>query len=153
MEDRKDTNILMKRDPLAPRNGYSSWSYEIALRDGLLPIYDGTRRFQQDNASIHRSGEITTWFERNGIILLNWPPCSPDMSPIENLWNILKRRLRRIFPHLRDLKDNYADRVEFQRCVEIAWNSIPQSMIRELLESTERRLQAVIRARGWYTKY
>lgn len=37
--------ILMKRDPLAPRNGYSSWSYEIALQDGLLPIYDGTRRF------------------------------------------------------------------------------------------------------------
>jgi hypothetical protein len=29
--------IPMKRDPLAPKNGFSSWSYRIALRDGLLP--------------------------------------------------------------------------------------------------------------------
>jgi hypothetical protein len=35
--------ILMKRDPMAPKNRYLSWSYMIALRDGLLPQYNGTR--------------------------------------------------------------------------------------------------------------
>ncbi|KAJ2897773.1 transposase [Zalerion maritima] len=42
--------ITMIRDPNARRGGYSAWSYQLALRDGLLPSYDGTRRFQQDNA-------------------------------------------------------------------------------------------------------
>jgi hypothetical protein len=53
--------ILMKRDPMAPKNGYSSWSYIIAFRDGLLPQYNGTRIFEQDNSKIHISKEVKEW--------------------------------------------------------------------------------------------
>ena len=145
--------ILMTRDRRARRTGYSSWSYQKALLEGLLPSYDGTRRFQQDNAPIHTSNSTMTWLLSHRIELLDWPPNSPDLSPIENIWNILKRRLRRIFPHLKDLKDNEADRAEFQRCVGIAWQGVPQEDILKCLESLGRRLRACIRARGWYTKY
>lgn len=56
---------------ITPRlHGYSAWSYEMALRDGLLPQYDGTRRFQQDNASIHTARRILSWLYDHDIELL-----------------------------------------------------------------------------------
>ena len=40
---------------------------------------------------------------------IRWPPCSPDLNPIENIWRVLKRRLRSREPHgawkLSDLKE------------------------------------------------
>jgi hypothetical protein len=50
--------VVMTRDTRpGKKGGYSSWSYCKALEEGLLPVYDGTRHFQQDNAKIHRSKE------------------------------------------------------------------------------------------------
>ena len=45
--------IIMDRDEQSARNGYTARSYQKALSEGLLPIYDGMRLFQQDNARIH----------------------------------------------------------------------------------------------------
>jgi hypothetical protein len=78
----KTSIIPMKRDPLAKKNGYSSWSYQIALRGGLLSVYDKTRIFQQDNASIHCSEDIAGFIYSYVIELLEWPADSPDLSPI-----------------------------------------------------------------------
>jgi transposase len=93
------------------------------------------------------------WLAEHKIELLEWPPCSPDLSPIENVWSLLKRQLRKRYPHLRNLKDNRRDRAIFAECVDQTWRDIPQHKIRGLLESLPNRLRAVIRARGWYTKY
>ena len=41
--------------------------------------------FQQDNASCHKSKYTQKWFADNHIKLLEWPPQSPDMNPIECL--------------------------------------------------------------------
>ncbi|KID83216.1 transposase [Metarhizium guizhouense ARSEF 977] len=140
--------VVMTRDEAAQRRGYIK-----ALREGLLPHYDGTRRFQQDNARIHTSHTVTTFLQHQGIEDIDWPKNSPDLNPIEHYWAILKRQIRRMFPHLRNLRDNSIDMIEFQRCVQIAHNSIPQQQITALIDSMERRLRAVIRARGWYTRY
>lgn len=148
------TSILsMTRDQTARKKGYSGWSYRKVLGEGLLPHYDGTRVFQQDNARIHTSEATMTWLLEYGIELLDWPPHSPDLSPIENIWSILKRQLRKKYTHLQDLKNNEADRAELQRCVEEVWRAIPQEQIFNCIKSLEKRLRACIRARGWYTKY
>lgn len=89
----------------------------------------------------------------HGISLLEWPPYSPDLNPIEHVWNLLKRRLFQLFPHLFDLNRNLADGEEFKECLQKAWDSITQEEIRDLIDSIPRRLAAVIAAKGWYTKY
>ena len=51
--------IQMVRDPESPRNGYSAYSYILALEQGLLPIYNSQLLFQQDNAPIHKAQRTT----------------------------------------------------------------------------------------------
>ena len=64
--------IVMERDyqPLQ-KGGYSSWSYQQALQKGLLPVYDGTRHFQQDNAKVHVSVSSTTWLLNAAVEVLD----------------------------------------------------------------------------------
>ncbi|CAF4257351.1 unnamed protein product [Rotaria magnacalcarata] len=43
--------------------------------------------FQQDNAPIHQLKVNLTWFKSQKINVLPCPSLSPDLNPIENLWN------------------------------------------------------------------
>lgn len=145
--------IIMERDRQGKRHGYTARSYQQALSEGLLPIYNGTRHFQQDNARIHTCEATTRWLQEHRIEYIDWPAHSPDLNPIEHVWRALKLNLKTMFPHLEFLKDNQADRDELIRCLHLAWAAIPLNLITKLIESLPRRLAAVRRAKGWYTKY
>lgn len=90
----------MERDLEAPRNGYSSKSYTDALENGLIGFYTPDSIFQQDNARIHTSDHTKLWFEMHGIHMIEWPPHSPDLNPIEVVWSLLKRELFNRYPLL-----------------------------------------------------
>ncbi len=46
--------------------------------------------FQQDNAKPQTAAITTAWLRSRRVRVLNWPACSPDLSPIENIWHIIK---------------------------------------------------------------
>ncbi|MDG2595057.1 transposase, partial [Vibrio parahaemolyticus] len=59
----------------------------------LYPSSDGY--FQQDNAPCHKAQIISSCFleHDNEFTVLQWPPQSPDLSPIEHLWDVVERKI------------------------------------------------------------
>jgi hypothetical protein len=145
--------VIMERDETSPRRGYTAKSYRKALEEALLPIYNGTHQFQQDNARIHVYGGTPEWLQLHGIEFIDWPPHSPDLNPIEHVWRALKAKLIEKHPETRDLQDNKVDRAKLVEWLQEAWRAIDQVLIRKLIDSIPRRILAVIRAKGYYTKY
>jgi len=97
--------------------------------------------FQMDNAPAHRSRLVNNWFQNHHITQLPWPAQSPDLSPIENIWSILKYRLSKM------------NLINHQRNTIIAavheiWDSITQAEIRTIIQSMPRRCEQIIHSRG-----
>lgn len=135
------------------QRGFSTNSYLWALEDGLLPVYEPGRIFQQDNAKIHVSYQAREWFENHGIYVIDWPAHSPDMNPIEHVWKAMKAVLHRNHPNIHLLKDNRADIAQLKGWIREAWHEVPQSLVDHLIRSIPRRILALQRAKEWYTKY
>lgn len=100
--------------------------------------------FQQDNDPKHTARKSTAFFKANRIKLLEWPPQSPDLNPIENLWSILDRQVD---------KGEVTNKTKLFKALNEAWQNIDETYLHNLVESMPRRLQAVIQAKGGHTKY
>ncbi len=58
--------------------------------------------FQHDLAPAHTAKGTERWFNDHGVTVLDWPANSPDLNPIENLWDIVKRKMRDTRPNNTD---------------------------------------------------
>ena len=88
---------------------------------------------------------VKEWMSSHGIRVLEWPGNSPDLNPIENLWMIMKRKVRNYQPKsLQDLIF-YIKRVW---CQEIT----PQ-LCQKLVNSMPSRVSAVLKNGGYPAKY
>ncbi len=67
-------------------------SYIKVLEQHMLPSRWPV--FQQDNTKLHTAAITTNWIHSRRVWVLNWPAYSPDLSPIENIWHIIKRKMR-----------------------------------------------------------
>ena len=126
--------------------------YVSILEDNLLPsmensgIPEESIIFQQNNDPKHFFKRAQNWFKTEGIRLLDWPAQSPDLSPIEHLWQHLKKRLN---SYERPAKGVW----KFWERIEAEWGKIEIEECQKLIESMPRRLEAVIQAKGGHTKY
>lgn len=102
--------------------------------------------FMDDNARAHRAGDVDAYLSEVGIRRLDWPARSPDLNPIEHLWDFLKRRVRAVHPAPQNIR-------ELKIAITAEWERIPQELIKNLVQSMPRRIAAVISARGGHTRY
>ncbi|UYV71888.1 hypothetical protein LAZ67_9000886 [Cordylochernes scorpioides] len=94
--------------------------------------------YQQDNTRPH-TARISQQALQD-VQMLPWPPYSPDLSPIEHVWDIIGRRLHALpQPRSED---------ELWQMAEREWRAIPQDAIRTLIDSLPRRVAACIAVRA-----
>ena len=65
----------------------------------------------------------------------------------------MKAILHRDFPDPHLLKNNATNIAIVEDALKVAWERVPQALIDSLIDSMPRCLEAVVRARGWYTRY
>jgi hypothetical protein len=65
--------------------GYSAQSYLQVLEDQLPRYWQPGLIFIQHNAPIYKAYSIRSWFLEIGIVVIDWPPYSPDLNPIEHI--------------------------------------------------------------------
>ena len=98
--------------------------------------------FQQDGARPHTAKSTRKFLEANVLTLpeeLNWPPMSPDLSVIENLWSVLKYRID---------YTTVADGESLYREASRVWDEIPIDFVNNCLGDFECRLQACAALQG-----
>ena len=101
--------------------------------------------FQQDNDPKHTSNVVKNWLEEEEILMLDpWPPNSPNLNPIENLWHQLKVHVGRN-KQLKTIQ-------QLKQEIEKVWHEFNEKS--EYLENLIRSmLNQVIKSKGYYTEY
>jgi transposase len=129
-----------------------SAKYQTILQQHLLPFLEDLRKsgyepvFQEDNAPCHVSQSSCAWKEKHGIRTVAWPPYSPDINPIEHLWDELERRIRK-------RSGAFSNTNSLFEVAQEEWCSIEPEVWRKLILSMQRRLAAVKEAKGYPSKY
>ena len=102
--------------------------------------------FQQDNYPKHTAKSTQKWLKENEWKVLDWPAQSPDLNPIEHLWQHAKQQLALTANLPKKESDLWAE-------FESVWNAIDSRTCTNLIDSMPSRVQAVLKARGGHTKY
>ena len=104
--------------------------------------------FQQDNARPHSARLTREHLELHHINVLPWPAVSPDLSPIEHVWDEMKRRLRKLPERQQPANAN-----QLAQTLQTIWKEIPQEQLLHLVASMRRRCNTVVDANGGHTVY
>ena len=99
-----------------------------------------------DNAPAHRAWLVQNALIQNNVVRMEWPALSPDLNPIENLWNILGGRI--------DSRDNLVTTVqELTDALIQEWQALDQTVIRNTIRTMRRRCIECINNHGAPTSF
>ncbi len=143
--------------PLVPiEHRLNATAYLSIVADHLHPLlYDysvgypsSDGYFQQDNAPCDKAQIISDWFfeHDNEFTLLKWPPQSPDLNPIEHLWDVVEREICIMDVQLTNLQ-------QLRDAIMSIWTKISDECFQHLVESMPRIIKAVLKAKGGPTQY
>lgn len=125
-------------------------NYIDTLKHHLLPYRQthfrgNSSTFQHDNAPCHASRPTLDFLQVNRVRTLQWPPYSPDLNPIENLWSIIKQRIHRKPVPTKEAVIAAAHK---------EWNDPSvKELCTTLANSMVERVSSCIASKGGFTKY
>lgn len=130
--------------------------YIHILRDIMIPSVRqlhpvGIIQFQQNQSPIHKSALVQSFFaEKQDIQVVDWPPCAPDLNPIENVWAETRRTMAENWP---DPEPNNADAL--WQIIHEAWEEVAHSenYAARLVDSLPRRMRMVVESGGFWIPY
>ena len=102
--------------------------------------------FMHDGAPCHHAGITKDFFKKEGILLMDWSACSPDLNFIENLWSKLKRAINNR-PYIPKIKE------ELIVAIHEEWANIEPEYFSEMIKKMPERMQACIWAKRGHTKW
>ena len=121
--------------------------YIQILENNLIPIIENSDKkliFQHDNDPKHTAKKTKQFLKDNNITILDWPSCSPDLNPIENVWKILKERVH---------KHKSKNSKEFVKNIITEWNNFDRKILKSLINSMPLRIRKVIENDGDFIMY
>ncbi|GFU05687.1 transposable element Tcb2 transposase [Trichonephila clavipes] len=102
--------------------------------------------FMDDNATCHRTLAVQHCLDSEGIQRLVWPARSPDLNPIENVWNALGRQVAgRNYPP--------TNKNTLIRALTEEWDKLPQQLLDNVVQSMVRRVECCITLHGGHIPY
>jgi transposase len=136
-------SVNFKREIFIFTENLTGNKYIDILKDNLK-IEEGLI-FQDDNDPKHRSIVVNKWKKEKNIVSLKWwPSNSPDLNPIENIWALLKNKVKK--------KQNKTIE-EFKESIKECWNDIDQEHINNAIKSMPKRIKSVIDNNGKSINY
>jgi len=131
-------------------DGLDAELYQSILKGELLDTLNwyglekGSIIFQHDNDPKHTARSTKDLLRELDLNVLQWPSQSPDLNPIEQIWNELDRRIR----NLENLPKN---KEELWTAIETEWERLEVDTCLKLINTMPDRIKDVIRAKGGYT--
>ncbi|GBL74331.1 Transposable element Tc3 transposase [Araneus ventricosus] len=94
-------------------------------------------QYQHDDAPIHTSNATKNYLNSKNVTVLEWPPMSPDLNPIENMWNIMAGKVY-------ENGGQFYSVNSLKTAIESVWCNLEPEILQTLIMSMEKRVYNVI---------
>ena len=102
--------------------------------------------FMDDNARLHRARIVQHLLQQEAAHTITWPAMSPDMNPIQHVWDFIGRTINQRNPKCQNID-------ELRAAILQGWQQFPQERLRRLVRSMTSRVTELHNKRGGYTRY